>query len=141
WPSRAANNCTTSARRRKRRMRRRKFAAPCRNAVVKDRLAATRRGASETKGQGGPMHWIALVDHPEHVCCRYRLAAFRPVLEQAGHTLELLTIPCHWWSRVGFFHRLRGSNVIVQRRLLAGWQRTLLRRAARRLLFDFDDAV
>jgi len=87
------------------------------------------------------MHWIALVDHPEHVCCRYRLAAFRPVLEQAGHTLELLTIPCHWWSRVGFFHRLRGSNVIVQRRLLAGWQRTLLRRAARRLLFDFDDAV
>lgn len=87
------------------------------------------------------MHWIALVDHPEHVCCRYRLAAFRPFLEQAGHTLELLTIPCHWWSRVGFFHRLRGANVIVQRRLLAGWQRVLLRRAARRLLFDFDDAV
>jgi len=87
------------------------------------------------------MHWIALVDHPEHVCCRYRLAAFRPPLEQAGHTLELLTMPCHWWSRVGLFHRLRGANVIVQRRLLAGWQRTLLRRAARRLLFDFDDAV
>ncbi|HTU90473.1 MAG TPA: glycosyltransferase family 4 protein, partial [Gemmataceae bacterium] len=39
------------------------------------------------------------------------------------------------------FHRLRGANVIVQRRLLAGWQRVLLRRAARRLLFDFDDAV
>ncbi|MGH7222732.1 MAG: glycosyltransferase family 4 protein, partial [Gemmataceae bacterium] len=87
------------------------------------------------------MHWIGLVDHREHVCCRYRLAAFRPFLEQAGHTLELLTLPCHWWSRVGFFHRLRGANVIVQRRLLAGWQRALLRRAARRLLFDFDDAV
>jgi glycosyltransferase involved in cell wall biosynthesis len=87
------------------------------------------------------MHWIGLVDHPEHVCCRYRLAAFRPFLEQAGHSLELLTIPRPWWSRIAWFRRLRGANVIVQRRLLAGWQRTLLRRAARRLLFDFDDAV
>jgi len=87
------------------------------------------------------MHWIGLVEHPEHVCCRYRLAAFRPFLEQAGHTLELVTMPRRWWSRLGLFSRLRGANVIVQRRLLAGWQRTLLRRAARRLLFDFDDAV
>lgn len=87
------------------------------------------------------MHWIGLVDHPEHVCCRYRLTAFRPFLEAAGHTLELLTIPRHWWSRLDLFRRLRGANVIVQRRLLCGWQRTLLRRAARRLLFDFDDAV
>jgi glycosyltransferase involved in cell wall biosynthesis len=87
------------------------------------------------------MHWIGIVEHPQHVCCRYRLAAFRPFFEQAGHTLELVTLPCHWWSRVSFFQRLRGANVIVQRRLLAGWQRVLLRRAARRLLFDFDDAV
>lgn len=87
------------------------------------------------------MHWIGLVEHPEHVCCRYRMAAFRPLLEQAGHTLELVTIPCHWWSRLGLFHRLRGANVIVQRKLLAGWQRRILRQAARRLLFDFDDAV
>ncbi len=87
------------------------------------------------------MHWIALVDHPEHVCCRYRLAAFRPFLEQVGHTLEPVTMPRHWFSRLRLFQHLRGANVIVQRRLLAGWQRTLLRRAARRLLFDFDDAI
>jgi glycosyltransferase involved in cell wall biosynthesis len=93
------------------------------------------------QGQGGPMHWIALVDHPEHVCCRYRLAAFRPFLEQAGHTLELVTMPRHWFSRLRLFQRLRGADVIVQRRLLAGWQRSVLRRAARRLLFDFDDAM
>ncbi len=87
------------------------------------------------------MHWIGLVDHPEHVCCRYRLAAFRPLLERAGHTLDLLTMPCPWWQRLSLFRRLRGANVILQRRLLAGWQCALLRRAARRLLFDFDDAV
>jgi glycosyltransferase involved in cell wall biosynthesis len=87
------------------------------------------------------MHWIGLVDRPEHVCCRYRLTAFRPFLEQAGHTLELRALPRRWWSRLAFFRRLYGANVILQRRLLSGWQRVLLRRAARRLLFDFDDAV
>lgn len=87
------------------------------------------------------MHWIGLVDHPEHVCSRYRLAAFRSRLEQAGHTLELRALPRRWWERPAFFHRLHGANVILQRRLLAGWQRMLLRRAAGRLLFDFDDAV
>jgi glycosyltransferase involved in cell wall biosynthesis len=87
------------------------------------------------------MKWIGLVDHPEHVCCRYRLAAFRPFLQQAGHSLELMSLPASWWRRAQLFRRLRGENVIVQRRLLAGWQRTMLRRSVRRLLFDFDDAV
>jgi glycosyltransferase involved in cell wall biosynthesis len=87
------------------------------------------------------MHWIGLVDSPEHVCCRYRLTAFRPFLERAGHTLELVTLPRHWVPRLMLFRRLRGANVILQRRLLAGWQLALLRWAARRLLFDFDDAV
>src|SRR6185437_3790236 len=87
------------------------------------------------------MHWIGLVDRPDHVCCRYRLAAFRPLLEQAGHTLELRALPRRWWSRLGFFRQMRGANVILQRRLLSGWQRILLRREAQRLLFDFDDAV
>ncbi len=87
------------------------------------------------------MHWIALVDRPEHVCCRYRLAAFRPFLERAGHTLELRAMPRRVWARLGLFRRLRGANVILQRRLLPSWQCLVLRRAARRLLFDFDDAV
>jgi glycosyltransferase involved in cell wall biosynthesis len=39
------------------------------------------------------------------------------------------------------FQALRGGNVLVQRKLLAGWERGLLRRRAARLLFDFDDAV
>jgi glycosyltransferase involved in cell wall biosynthesis len=87
------------------------------------------------------MNWIGLVDSPEHVCCRYRLAAFRPFLEQAGHTLELRGLPRRWWARVRLFRGLSGANVILQRRLLSGWERVLLRRAAPRLLFDFDDAV
>ena len=87
------------------------------------------------------MHLLALVDHPEHVCCRYRLAAFRPHLERAGHTLELRTLPRRPWARWRLFRELRGADVLLQRHLLPLWQLKLLRRSVRRLLFDFDDAV
>ena len=88
------------------------------------------------------MHLTALVDSPEHVCCRYRVAAFRPFLERAGHTLELRPWPRTWWGRLCLPGELRHADaVLVQRRLLPFWQLALLRRAARALVFDFDDAV
>ena len=87
------------------------------------------------------MHLIGLVESPGHVCCRYRLAAFRPYLERTGHTLELRSLPRRWWARWRLFHTLAGATVVLQRFLLPGWQLTLLRRSAGRLVFDFDDAV
>jgi glycosyltransferase involved in cell wall biosynthesis len=84
----------------------------------------------------------ALVESTEHVCCRYRLSAFRPDLAAAGHSLELSPV-----SR-GFLARWRiGSNardadaVILQRKLLSTIELGLLRRRVKRLLFDFDDAI
>jgi glycosyltransferase involved in cell wall biosynthesis len=87
------------------------------------------------------VHLTALVEGREHVCCRYRLAAFRPFFERAGHTLTLQPLPRGWWARLWLFRRLEGANLILQRRLLPGWQLAALRRNARLLLFDFDDAV
>lgn len=87
------------------------------------------------------MQLVALVPAANHVCCRYRLAAFRPWLEADGHALALEALPAGAWARWRLFRRLRGMNVILQRTLLPGWQLALLRRHARRLIFDFDDAV
>src|SRR5262249_18290804 len=87
------------------------------------------------------MHWTALVESSEHVCCRYRLRAFAPFFERYGHTLEYVPLPRRWWGRLGLLRRLRGASVIVQRRLLARWELALLRRTVRHLFFDFDDAV
>lgn len=88
------------------------------------------------------MHLTALVESPEHVCCRYRLTAFRPALEAAGHTLELRSWPRSWWERLRIGRQLTDADaVILQRRVPPAWQLYLIRRAARRLLFDFDDAV
>jgi glycosyltransferase involved in cell wall biosynthesis len=84
----------------------------------------------------------ALVDSPEHVCCRYRLAAFRPMLERAGHQLDLRPWPRHWWSWFLLRGELRQADaVILQRRLLQPWQLRLVRRVAPLLIYDFDDAV
>ena len=87
------------------------------------------------------MHLTALVESPNHVCCRYRLAAFRPILEQFGHTLEFMTLPRRWWGRVWLYRRLAGAAVVLQRKLLPEWELAQLRRSARLLLFDLDDAV
>jgi glycosyltransferase involved in cell wall biosynthesis len=85
---------------------------------------------------------VALVESPDHVCCRYRLAAFRPHLEAAGHSLDLRPWPRRWWSRVRLGRTLRGADVVIlQRKLLPVWLLYLLRCAAPRLVFDFDDAV
>ncbi len=88
------------------------------------------------------MKLLALVEAPDHVCCRYRIRAFQTALEASGCSLE-----CEGLDRRAFFrsiqlHRARSFDaVILQRRLLASWQLNALRRASRRLVFDFDDAV
>jgi len=84
----------------------------------------------------------ALVDSPGHVCCRYRLAALRPLLEQDGHTIALRSWPRHWWQWFRLGRELEHADgVILQRKLPQRWQLHLLRRASRLLIFDFDDAV
>jgi glycosyltransferase involved in cell wall biosynthesis len=88
------------------------------------------------------MRLVGLVERPEHVCSRYRLAAFRPFLERAGHQLELRSLPRSWRSWLRIKHTVGNADaVILQRRLLSSWQLGWLRRATPRLLFDFDDAV
>lgn len=88
------------------------------------------------------MKVLALVDAPDHVCCRYRIRAFEPALNDAGATLTLRGLArgaLGRWSQ--FSDAAEYDTVILQRKLLPGWQLRQLRRRARRLVFDFDDAV
>lgn len=88
------------------------------------------------------MKALALVDAPEHVCCRYRIRAFAAALDAAGWSLTIEGLARSAVGRVAQFHRAgHYDTVILQRKLLPGWQFALLRREARRLLFDVDDAV
>jgi glycosyltransferase involved in cell wall biosynthesis len=88
------------------------------------------------------VHIIALVDSADHVCCRYRLRAFRDEFARGGHSLELRSLPTTWYGRFCIGTDLGHADaVILQRRLLPSWQRRLLRRSVRRLIYDVDDAV
>ena len=88
------------------------------------------------------MRLVALVESEEHVCCRYRIAAFSTLFEQAGHHLEIRSLPRTPFGRLAIGRGLESADaVIVQRKLLPVWVVVLLRRRVRRLIFDFDDAV
>lgn len=90
------------------------------------------------------MKILGLVEHPDHVCCRYRLTAVQPYLKQVGHELDLRAIPDGFWARMKLWRspEVREADlVVVLRRLMSCWHLFHLRRNARRLIFDFDDAV
>jgi glycosyltransferase involved in cell wall biosynthesis len=88
------------------------------------------------------MRLLALVDSPNHVCCRYRIRAFQPALEQAGWSLVCQQLSHNPIFRAAQFSRVSTYDaVILQRKLLPSWQLAILRRHARHLVFDFDDAV
>ncbi|MGC8638255.1 MAG: glycosyltransferase family 4 protein [Isosphaeraceae bacterium] len=88
------------------------------------------------------MRLLALVDSPNHVCCRYRIRAFQPALEQAGWSIVCQELGHNPISRLAQFSQAAAYDaVILQRKLLPWWQLAILRRHARQLVFDFDDAV
>jgi len=88
------------------------------------------------------MKVLALVERVEHVCTRYRLEAFRPILRQAGYELDYELFPQSWLARRRLGRVLADADaVVVQRKLPDAALCSTLRRHARTLIFDFDDAV
>jgi glycosyltransferase involved in cell wall biosynthesis len=88
------------------------------------------------------MNLLALVESPDHVCCRYRVRAFAPALQQSGWTLTCEGLARGAVARAMQLGRVsRFDAVVLQRKLLPAWQLGILRQSARRLVFDFDDAV
>jgi glycosyltransferase involved in cell wall biosynthesis len=88
------------------------------------------------------MKLLVLIESANHVSYRYRVQAFQPALEAAGWSVLVRQVPR---SVKGLGETLRlasqSSTVLLQRRLLSTWKLKLLHRSARRLVYDFDDAV
>lgn len=88
------------------------------------------------------MRIVALVKGPDHVCCRYRVAAYRSFWLQAGHSLEIHPWPRSVFSRLSLHRQLgRVDVLILQRKSPGPRQVALLRRQAGCLVYDFDDAL
>lgn len=88
------------------------------------------------------MRLVAFVESVDHVCTRYRVSAFRHSFADAGIAIEPVALPKTLLGRVRAYHAARTADVVlVQRKLLPAGEVAILRRFAKRLVFDFDDAV
>ncbi|HVC98946.1 MAG TPA: glycosyltransferase family 4 protein [Pirellulales bacterium] len=88
------------------------------------------------------MKLLAFTEGHDHVCYRYRLEAFRPALLERNWHLEAEPLARGLLRRVGQLRDAGGADVVVlQRKLLPLWQLRILRKHARRLVYDFDDAL
>ncbi|HEV3343234.1 MAG TPA: glycosyltransferase [Pirellulales bacterium] len=88
------------------------------------------------------MKLLALTEGPDHVCYRYRVAPFARALARAGWQIECRPLakgPLARWRQL----RRAGcaDAVLLQRKLLPWWQLRVLRRSAKTLIYDFDDAL
>jgi glycosyltransferase involved in cell wall biosynthesis len=88
------------------------------------------------------MKLLALVESPDHVCCRYRIRAFASFLSAAGTSVTYQGFDQGALLRPFRLRRAKHYDaVILQRKLLPGWQLRALRRYSDYLVYDFDDAV
>jgi glycosyltransferase involved in cell wall biosynthesis len=88
------------------------------------------------------MKLLALIASLDHVCYRYRIEAFAWALAERGWMLQPAPLPRQTWGRVRQLASARLADaVILQRKLLPLWQLAILRRSAKCLIYDVDDAV
>ncbi len=85
---------------------------------------------------------LVMSEGEQFVCYRYRWAAFAPALAAAGWRLEHVQRPRGGHEFVRTLKAIAAADaVVIQRRLVSGGKAWLIRRAARTLLYDFDDSV
>ncbi len=88
------------------------------------------------------MRAIILTERLDDPCYRYRLEAFLPALAELGIEVETIRLRRGMVERTRQLVAAGGADlVILQRKLLSVVQIGILRSAARRIVFDLDDAL
>ena len=87
------------------------------------------------------MKILALIESTDHVCYRYRFNALAWALAQEGLLLEAVPIQKGLRRISTLLAGSRAEIVILQRKLLPAWQLAILRRNAKCLVYDIDDAL
>ena len=73
---------------------------------------------------------------------RYRVRAFTPHFESAGHSVQILEYSSSLLKIYPLMKAIASADVVaVQKRLPPPWVTRAIRRRAKRLVFDFDDAI
>jgi hypothetical protein len=88
------------------------------------------------------MRLVTLVNRLDHVSYRYRLLPFETRLRERGWKISVMSLSDSWMRSLPPLRSMRDADVVLpQRQLLPLGEIWLLRRVARRLVYDFDDAI
>ena len=89
-----------------------------------------------------PMRILFIIQHPDLPSSRVRVLNLLPDLRACGLEVQTLPFPRRLAGRPALWQACRAADVVVLQKKLPTWLDTLaLRRACRRLVYDFDDAV
>jgi glycosyltransferase involved in cell wall biosynthesis len=73
---------------------------------------------------------------------RYRMPQFIPCLVKYGMEVELLRIPSSALSFWSMLQSLKEADIVViLRKLLSPWKQKLIRRFAKKIVFEYDDSI
>jgi hypothetical protein len=85
---------------------------------------------------------LLIISNPNQAAYRLRWGQLLPGLEAAGIQMDVQVRPKGFWGRRRLACGAAGYEaVVLQRKLLDPWEARLLRRKAKRIYFDVDDAV
>lgn len=89
-----------------------------------------------------PMRLLVLTNNPDRASFRMRVAIHLGTLRDSGIDCQVVQLPRGFWARQRLFRQAAGfDGVFLHKKRLSWLDAVSLRRCARRILYDFDDAV
>lgn len=88
------------------------------------------------------MKLLILSHNPDRASFRQRIGIYLPQLEAAGVICIVARFPKGYWSRWKLFAQAgQYDAVLLHKKTLNFWDACILRKHARRIIYDFDDAI
>lgn len=88
------------------------------------------------------MRLLVLTNNPDRASFRQRIGIHLPLLQERGVRPEIAVLPGGSFARQKLFrHAAEFDGLLLHRKMLNAWDGYWLRRSARRVIYDFDDAI
>lgn len=88
------------------------------------------------------MHLLFVSTRRSKPSFRFRVEQILPFFQARRHTYDVALVSSNTWSRLALYRRMANYDaVVIQKRLFSRGELFMIRRRARRLVYDVDDAV